>query len=254
MSGVEFFRFADKTYDFSAPVIATTDVAAVYGQTFAASDLFAAVDSDDPILSYQLLDNTSNPTSGKWLLGGAAQTASQIIDVSAAQLAQTEFQSGFGTDLCVPSTESTGANEMPFTVASPINPTSLLIGVNLAGAEFAPPYDTNSGQPNGNPNPGIFGANYTYPTHLEIDYYAAKGMSVVRLPFLWERIQHTQFGSLDAAELGRLDDVVNYATGKGLKIEIEPHNYGYGFGCVDRQRADAQFVLCRFVGRARYPL
>ena len=26
--------------------------------------------------------------------------------------------------------------------------------------------------------------------------------------------------------------MVNYATGKGLKIEIEPHNYGYGFGAL----------------------
>ena len=25
---------------------------------------------------------------------------------------------------------------------------------------------------------------------------------------------------------------MNYATGKGLKIEIEPHNYGYGFGAL----------------------
>jgi endoglucanase len=57
-------------------------------------------------------------------------------------------------------------------------------------------------------------------------------MEVVRLPFLWERMQHIQLGPLDAAELGRLDDVVNYATGKGLKIEIEPHNYGYGFGAL----------------------
>ena len=57
-------------------------------------------------------------------------------------------------------------------------------------------------------------------------------MSVLRLPFLWERIQHTQSGPLDAAELGRLDDVVNYATGKGLKIEIEPHDYGFGFGSL----------------------
>ena len=73
----------------------------------------------------------------------------------------------------------------------------------------------------------------TIPTpHTEIDYYAAKGMSVVRLPFLWERVQHTEQAPLDAAELGRLDDVVNYATGKGLKIEIEPHNYGYGFGAL----------------------
>src|SRR5262245_61871845 len=57
-------------------------------------------------------------------------------------------------------------------------------------------------------------------------------MGVVRLPFLWERVQRSEFAALDATELGRLDDVVNYATGKGLKIEIEPHNYGYGFGAL----------------------
>jgi endoglucanase len=95
---------------------------------------------------------------------------------------------------------------------------SLLLGVNLAGAEF------------GSNVPGVFGTDYTYPTHAEIDYYAAKGMGVIRLPFLWERVQRSEFAALDATELGRLDDVVNYATGKGLKIEIEPHDYGYGFG------------------------
>ena len=232
LTDVKVFRFADKIYDFTVPVIATTDVAAVYGQTFAASDLFTAVDSDGPILSYQLRDSTPEPTSGKWLLDGAPQPASQVIDVSAAQLAQIEFQSGFGTDsLSVRAFDGIDWSEWtPLTVTSPINPTSLLIGVNLAGAEFASPYRNDNGQPSGEPNPGVFGTNYTYPTHAEIDYYAAKGMSVVRLPFLWERIQHTQSGPLDAAELVRLDDVVNYATGKGLKIEIELHDYGFGFG------------------------
>ena len=141
---------------FTVPVIATTDVAAVYGQTFAASDLFAVADNDDPILSYQLLDSTPDPTSGKWLLGGAPQTASQIIDVSVAQLAQTEFQSGFGTDsLSVRAFDGIDWSEWtPLTVASP---TSLLIGVNLAGAEFAPPYDTNHpGQRASRPDPGGF--------------------------------------------------------------------------------------------------
>ena len=97
---------------------------------------------------------------------------------------------------------------------------TFLLGVNLAGAEF------------GKNVPGVFGTDYTYPTHTEIDYYASKGMDVIRLPFLWERLQRTELGPLDATELGRLDDVVNYATGKGLKIEIEPHNYGYGFGAL----------------------
>ena len=80
---------------------------------------------------------------------------------------------------------------------------SLFIGVNLAGAEF------------GSNVPGSFGTDYTYPTHAEIDYYASKGLTVIRLPFLWERLQRSEFGALDPTELSRLDDVVNYATSKG---------------------------------------
>ena len=95
---------------------------------------------------------------------------------------------------------------------------SLLIGVDLAGAEF------------GSNVPGTYGVDYTYPTRAEIDYYASKGLSVIRLPFLWERIQHSEFGALDTTELARLDDVVNYATSKGLKVDLDVHNYGSGFG------------------------
>jgi endoglucanase len=95
---------------------------------------------------------------------------------------------------------------------------SLLLGVNLSGAEF------------GTRVPGTFGVDYTYPTHAEVDYYAGKGLGVIRLPFLWERIQRSEGGPLDSTELARLDDVVSYATGKGLKVDIDPHNYGYGFG------------------------
>jgi endoglucanase len=96
----------------------------------------------------------------------------------------------------------------------------LLLGVNLSGAEF------------GSNVRGSFGTDYTYPTYAEIDYYAGKGLTVIRLPFLWERLQRSEFGAFDAAELGRLDDVVNYATSKSVKIEIEPHDYGYGFGAL----------------------
>src|SRR5262245_10727243 len=96
----------------------------------------------------------------------------------------------------------------------------LLLGVNLAGAEF------------GSNVPGVFGTDYTYPTHAEIDYYASKGLGVIRRPFCWERMQRTEFGALDPTELSRLTDVVNYATSKGLKIEIGPHDYGYGFGAL----------------------
>lgn len=108
---------------------------------------------------------------------------------------------------------------------------SFLLGVNLAGAEFGAG-DAENGHENPHTVPGVFGTDYIYPSHAEIDYYASKGLNVIRLPFLWERLQLNPLGPLDLTELGRLDDVVNYATGKGFKIEIEPHNYGYGFGAL----------------------
>jgi len=91
-----------------------------------------------------------------------------------------------------------------------------LLGVNLAGGEFGA-----VGQ--------AYGTGYTYPTHAEIDYEAASGMNVIRLPFLWERIQPALGGPLDPAELARIDDVVNYATSKGMKVDLDVHDYGnYG--------------------------
>ncbi len=62
-------------------------------------------------------------------------------------------------------------------------------GVNLAGAEFGE-----------GSLPGTYGTHYTYPTHAEVDYFAAKGMDIIRLPFRWERVQNTQNGPLDAAD------------------------------------------------------
>ena len=93
-----------------------------------------------------------------------------------------------------------------------------LMGINLSGAEF------------GNANGGHFGTDYTYPTHSEIDYYGSKGMSVIRLPFLMERLQDGQNGPLNAAEMQRVDDVVSYANAHGMKVVLDAHNFGAAFG------------------------
>lgn len=79
-----------------------------------------------------------------------------------------------------------------------------MLGVNQAGAEFG-----SVGQ--------AYNVQYTYPTKAEIDYDAAKGLNVIRLPILWERIQPKLNGGLDPAERGRLDAVVTYATSKSIK-------------------------------------
>ena len=87
-------------------------------------------------------------------------------------------------------------------------------GVSLAGAEFSP-HDL----------PGTHGTNYFYPTHAEVDYFSSIGMTVVRIPFLWERLQNQALQNFNTSELARLDDIVNYASGQGLHVLLDPHNY-----------------------------
>ena len=106
-----------------------------------------------------------------------------------------------------------------------------LVGVNLSGAEFAPQND-----------PGTYNVDYTYPTHQEVDYYASNGMTVIRVPFLMDRMQATANGSLNQAQLGYMDDVVNYAASKGMKVILDPHDYGYEHGTlIDDSASDAAF-------------
>lgn len=95
---------------------------------------------------------------------------------------------------------------------------TFLTGVNIAGAEFA-----------GQKIPGVPDHDYFYPKRTTIDYVAAKGMNVIRVPFRWERIQPTLNGELDPAEYRRLADVVHYATAKKLFVILDVHNYAaYG--------------------------
>jgi endoglucanase len=96
-----------------------------------------------------------------------------------------------------------------------------LTGVNIAGADFG---DHNL--------PGVFGRDYTYPKSSSIDYFAAKRANIIRLPVLWERLQHRLGESLDEKEVQRIDEVVGYATSKRIKIIIDIHNYAAYYGSV----------------------
>lgn len=87
-------------------------------------------------------------------------------------------------------------------------------GVNLFGAEFGERV-----------LPGNYGQHYIYPNANEVDYFLAKGMNTFRLPFRWERLQRSAFADLDATELGRMDNFVNYATSQGANVILDPHNF-----------------------------
>lgn len=88
-----------------------------------------------------------------------------------------------------------------------------LAGVSLAGAEF------------GQAIPGVFGTDYIYPSLREIDYYLAKGLTTIRLPFRWERLQRVLNSRFDGNELTRLDKIINHVTSRNGSVILDPHNY-----------------------------
>jgi endoglucanase len=54
----------------------------------------------------------------------------------------------------------------------------------------------------------------------------SKGFAVVRLPYRWERLQHSLFGNLDRAELGRMKTFVAAARARNMRVILSPHNFG----------------------------
>jgi aryl-phospho-beta-D-glucosidase BglC (GH1 family) len=91
-----------------------------------------------------------------------------------------------------------------------------MIGVNLAGAEFGSAS-------------GVYGTSYIYPTASELDYFKSEGITLIRLPFMWERAQHTLGGPLDEAEVGRIHTFLDQAAARGMQVVLDVHNYGrYG--------------------------
>ncbi|RAI38555.1 hypothetical protein CH338_12260, partial [Rhodoplanes elegans] len=88
-----------------------------------------------------------------------------------------------------------------------------MFGVNLAGAEFGP-------------RRGEYGTHYIYPGAADLDYYLSKGVTLIRLPFTWERMQPTLGGALDQAELGRMIGFLDAAAARGMDVVVDLHNYG----------------------------
>ncbi len=90
-----------------------------------------------------------------------------------------------------------------------------LTGVNLAGGSFAPPI-------------------YSDPQDtININYYASKGMNIIRYGFKWETMQPGSLvggvwtpSALDPTTLGHFDNAVSVAAGLGVTILLDCHNYG----------------------------
>jgi hypothetical protein len=83
----------------NGPVVTATDQNVAHNADPAARTLFTVTDPfGDRIQTYQLIDNTAGPLSGYFVVNGVAQPSQQTITVTQAQLFQTTFQSGSGSD------------------------------------------------------------------------------------------------------------------------------------------------------------
>ena len=91
-------------------------------------------------------------------------------------------------------------------------------GINLSSGELKPERKK-----------AIYGKDYVYPPPQELDYYACKGFAVVRLPYRWERLQPALFGKLDPVELERIENFVDAARARGMRVILSPHNFGRYF-------------------------
>ncbi len=87
-------------------------------------------------------------------------------------------------------------------------------GITLAGPEF------------GNTYPGLYNTDYIYPASEQLDYYNAKNLNLIRLPFSWERVQPVLNGALDLEELARIKKFVHFAASRNMFVLLDLHNFG----------------------------
>jgi endoglucanase len=107
-----------------------------------------------------------------------------------------------------------------------------VFGVNVNGAEFG---DQNL--------PGTANTDYVYPTEGgRQSYLASKSLSLVRLPFRWERVQRSAMAPLHADDIAGLRSVLEAARVAGEKVILDLHNYGRYYGAPLTKADAARFA------------
>lgn len=94
-------------------------------------------------------------------------------------------------------------------------------GINVAGMEFG----TDNKEFN-NTNLGTEGVDYFYEPSRTFSYLADRGITTIRLPFRWERIQPTLGGELASKEISQIRRMLDAAHANGQRVVLDLHNYG----------------------------
>lgn len=100
-----------------------------------------------------------------------------------------------------------------FLVVNPLH-AAYLRGINIMDLGIAP-----------SALPGLYRTHYTKPTLESLQILKNRGLDVVRLPFLWERAQHSLGGPLDPDYMSLLIQALRDCETAGLKAIVDMHNY-----------------------------
>ena len=87
-------------------------------------------------------------------------------------------------------------------------------GVNMSGAEF------------GGALPGVEGTDYIFNSEQSFQYFASNGLTLLRIPIQWERMQPQPGGPLNPNYLDGLKREINWARNYGVSVIIEIQNFG----------------------------
>ena len=74
--------------------------------------------------------------------------------------------------------------------------------------------------------PGRLWSDYAYPGTDEFKYWATRGFKLMRLAFMWERVQPKVKGYFSAQDIAEIDRCVAAAVANGQTIILDCHNYG----------------------------
>lgn len=94
-------------------------------------------------------------------------------------------------------------------------------GINVAGMEFG-----TDGTGFNNTQPGTAGTDYFYEPNATFAYLASRGVTTIRLPFRWERIQPVLGGDLSTKETTQIRRILTAAHKNGQHVVLDLHNYG----------------------------
>lgn len=150
----------------------------------------------------------NDPTSAT-----AAALATQLATRATPAAVTAAIAAQATTDAATYATKSSALQ----SIVSPAD-FAYLRGVNTAGG--------GGSQENPARVPGTAETDYHFNSQQYYDFLRSRGHRIARIDFLWERVQPTLGGPLDATKLGELKAAVQRAANAGMFVLLDMKNYG----------------------------